>query len=431
MGKLETDNNKSNFLLDGRPFFYLADTIWSAFTNITPEEWEYYLRRRKEQGFTVLQINTLPQWDRCMSDTGLYPFATEDGHKFDFTRWNDRYYENAREMCRIAVEHGFQLALVVLWLNYVPGTWGSRITDVNVMPTGFVETYASRVVKEFDEFQPVYVISGDTDFESPEAVSYYRTALDTVCRLSPGTLKTMHIKRGYDVIPEEFIDKLDFFMFQSGHNRDAQDMAYILPERFREKYPEKPVINSEPCYEQMGYSRQKYGRFRAEDIRKAAWSSILSGACAGVTYGAHGIWNWQKINKPSNPILGEGFDSPFPWEEAIQFPGAWDYGFIRSFLADRNIRKLVPANGLLDNSTPEIRMAQTEDGRFLIYLPYSTMVKIRKELQGCTVKAFDLDTGKQAWTDSSIRNGCTVIEMHPFHSDALLLVEDGAGQELS
>ena len=312
MGKLEIDNNKSNFLLDGRPFFYLADTIWSAFTNITLEEWEYYLRRRREQGFTVLQINTLPQWDRCMSDTGLYPFAMENGYKFDFTRWNDGYYENARKMCRMAVEQGFQLALIVLWLNYVPGTWGSKMTDINVMPEEFVEPYTARVVKEFDEFQPIYVISGDTDFDSPEAVSYYRTALDTVCRLSPETLKTMHIKRGYDVIPEEFIDKLDFYMFQSGHNRDAQDMAYILPERIREKYPEKPVLNSEPCYEQMGYSRQKYGRFHAEDIRKAAWSSILSGACAGVTYGAHGIWNWQKINKPANPILGEGFDSPFP-----------------------------------------------------------------------------------------------------------------------
>lgn len=142
-----------------------------------------------------------------------------------------------------------------------------------------------------------------------------------------------------------------------------------------------------------------------------------------MTYGAHGIWNWQKINKPANPILGEGFDSPFPWEEAIQFPGAWDYGFIRSFLSDRKIRKLIPANGLLDNSTPEIRMARTEDGRFLLYLPYSTTIKIRKELPGCTVKAFDLDSGKMAWTDSSVREGNTVIEMHPFHSDALLLIE--------
>ena len=60
-----------------------------------------------------------------------------------------------------------------------------------------------------------------------------------------------------------------------------------------------------------GSGRKIYGRFQAEDTRKAAWSSILSGACAGVAYGAHGIWNWQKLNKPANPILGEGFDAPF------------------------------------------------------------------------------------------------------------------------
>ena len=66
MAWLQVDKNKTNFTLDGKPFFYLADTIWSAFTNVTDEEWEYYLKRRKEQGFTVLQINTMPKWDRCM-----------------------------------------------------------------------------------------------------------------------------------------------------------------------------------------------------------------------------------------------------------------------------------------------------------------------------------------------------------------------------
>ena len=32
--------NKKHLLKDGKPFFYLADTCWSAFTNITDEEWE-------------------------------------------------------------------------------------------------------------------------------------------------------------------------------------------------------------------------------------------------------------------------------------------------------------------------------------------------------------------------------------------------------
>ena len=66
----------------------------------------------------------------------------------------------------------------------------------------------------------------------------------------------MHIKRGYDVIPEQFLDRIDFYMFQSGHNAKGQEMAYLLPESFRKKYPKKPMINAEPCYEQMGFSRK-------------------------------------------------------------------------------------------------------------------------------------------------------------------------------
>ena len=423
MGRLRVDQHQSNFVLDGKPFFYLGDTIWSAFTNVTMEEWEYYLKRRWEQGFTVLQINTLPQWDRCSADIGWYPFATEDGRTFDFTTWQEAYYENAREMCRMAVGYGFQLALVVLWLNYVPGTWGSRMIASNVMPKALVKEYAGKVVEEFDEFHPIYVISGDTDFDTPEAVSYYRDALDVVCEKSPESLKTMHIKRGYDVIPEEFLEKIDFYMFQSGHNKEGQDMAYLLPDKMRRKYPKKPMINSELCYEQMGFSRKVYGRFQPRDLRKAAWTSILSGACAGVTYGAHGIWNWQKIHKPKNPVLGEGFDAPFPWQEALQFPGAWDFGMIRGLLADMRIRELVPVNEILVNETEEIRAAVTEDGRYLIYVPYSTRIVLDKELAGYTARAVDLENRRNALVECRAQNGRTVFGMHPFMGDALVIVE--------
>ena len=426
MGKLTINKQQDGFELDGRRFFYLGDTVWSAFTGISPDEWDFYLKKRRQQGFNVLQINTLPQWDRCLSDTGLYPFATDDGHTFDFTNWNEAYYENARNMCRMAVSYGFQLALVVLWLNYVPDTWGSRIIGKNIMPKAFVSEYAKRVAAEFDEFHPIYVISGDTDFDSPEAVSYYETALSAICSASPDSLKTMHIRRGYDVIPESFLDRLDFYMFQSGHNRDAQDMAYLLPEQMLAKYPKKPLINAEPCYEQMGYSRHAYGRFQAEDIRKAAWTSLLSGACAGVTYGAHGIWNWNKLHKPHNPVLGEGFDAPFLWQDAIQFPGAWDYGFIRHFLQSENLLPLIPANSLLANETADIRMAQAPGGRYVIYLPRSTKVQIHTKLQGYTARALSLDQKRYAVLDCDIRNEQTEIEMHPFANDAVLILQKEA-----
>lgn len=422
MNRLKISDNKTNFTLDGKPFFYLADTVWSAFTNATIEEWEYYLQRRKEQGYTVLQINTLPQWDRCMSDIGLFPFYTEDEQRFDFTRWNEAFYVRARKMCQMAVDQGFTLALVVLWLNYVPGTWGSRMTDMNVMPKDFVSTYVEKVVAEFDVFNPIYVVSGDTDFDTPEAVEYYELALDTLCTKSPETIKTMHIKRGYDFIPEQFLDRIDFYMYQSGHNADGQEMAYALPESIRKKYPKKPIVNAEPCYEQMGYSRQKYGRFQPYDIRKAAWSGILSGACAGVTYGAHGVWNWKKAGKRKNPILGEGFDEAFVMQEALMFPGAWDYGFIREFLEVHNITELIPAQEEIEEKSPEIRMAKTLDGRYLIYLPYATSLELTIKLSGYQGKAIDLVERRSSRIDLREKNGRTVIEMPACKGDTLLLL---------
>ena len=40
---------------------------------------------------------------------------------------------------------------------------------------------------------------------------------------------------------------------------------------------------------------------------------------------------------PSNPAIGEGFEEAKPWEEALNFTGAWDYAYIVTFLKDRNI----------------------------------------------------------------------------------------------
>ena len=71
---------ENNILMkNGKPFFYLADTCWSAFTNIKDNDWDYYLDYRKSQGFNTLQINILPQWDASATDLCYEPFEVIDG----------------------------------------------------------------------------------------------------------------------------------------------------------------------------------------------------------------------------------------------------------------------------------------------------------------------------------------------------------------
>lgn len=413
---LQISKNKKSLLKDGTPFFYLADTCWSAFTNITDEEWDYYLYKRKVQGFNTIQINILPQWDASATDLDYKPFVDQDPH-----RLNDAYFAHAKEMCLKAKQEGFQLALVVLWCNYVPGTWASRMLPGGVLPFDCLENYVRKVHEVFTDLEPLYVISGDTDFPEEETTRYYVHVARILKTLAPNCLFTTHIKGRYSDIPEELYQLLDLCFYQSGHNAKDLTMPYSLSEQMQEKYPGKPLINSEPCYEEMGYSGNMYGRWTRYDVRRAAYVSVLSGACAGVTYGAAGIYSWHKVKKGFAVLLGEGFDTPKSWEEAMSFPGAWDYGYLKMLIDELHADDLSPRQDLLVNPTTDIRAAQSGSDLLLIYVPCNTKVRLNGDLTGWEIKAIDLANRFVAYVDFTVKEGKTIVDMHPFGQDALIV----------
>ena len=424
MGNVRINAEKTGFELGGKPFFYLADTCWSAFTNITLEDWEFYLTRREQQGFNYFQVNTTPQWDRQLPDLGIYPYASEDGIKQDFTRPQHEFWDRARTMCEMAAKHGIRPALILVWANLVPGTWIERIGKaVQSIPFELIDAHVKTVVEELGEFDPIYIVSGDTDFAGdPETVRYYAEALRAIQAYAPDALKTFHLAGLEKGLPEELVDGADFFMFQSGHvAREDQTTIYELPMAFAEKYSKRPIVNSEPCYEQMG-QRRKYGRYGRREVRFAAWTSILSGACAGITYGAQGIWNWRSTSS-TGAYPGNIFGLPFLWQDALQFPGAWDYGFIPHLLNLLDMRVLEEDNAELAMDTQEVRLAKTLDGRYLAYLPMSNELSIKGDLTGYAARALDLENHFVASLPLVVVDGVTTVGQHPFGADALVVVE--------
>ncbi|HFL2520279.1 TPA: DUF4038 domain-containing protein [Clostridioides difficile] len=422
MSRLKVASDNRTFTLDKEHFFYLADTCWSAFTNIDFNDWKFYLEKRKQQGFNTLQINILPQWDRSAKHNELLPFDIKDDGAFDYSTLNKLYFENARDMCLLAKEYGFQLALVVLWSNYVPGTWASAIMDKNVIPISFLPTYFDIVNKTFNDMNPIYLISGDTDFEKEESIGYYDKALEFFNKVSPNTLKTLHIRGRLEEIPEILVSKIDFYMYQSGHNSSFTNMPYYLAEVFYSKYPCKPILNSEPCYEQMGYSRKVYGRFNDYDIRKAGWQSVLSGGCAGLTYGAHGIWSWHTNDSTFFMGIGEAFDSPLLWQSALQLPGAFDYGMIKYLLEQNNLKNIIPKNNLVVNDTDEIRYATNDDkSSVVLYIPINTNVKISENLSEYKFHLFDLETKNILIPLIEFKKDSTLFKMHSCNKDIVII----------
>lgn len=374
---LTVKNNQ--FLSDGKPFFWLADTCWSAFTNISESDWHYYLDQRQRQGFNVVQINVLRQWDASGSNLDIDPFPivkTDQGYSYDYSVINSEYFDRAERMLQDVVNHGMTPALVLLWSNYVPGTWASKLARNNLFTYNHLADYVTYVTRRFAKFHPVYFISGDTDFPTDETVRYYQRVLTTAQENDHQALYSFHIKGRLQEIPEEFRETTDFFSYQSGHNLAGQATAYTIPQTLLKTGYSKPIVNTEPCYEQISYSRNLYGRYRPENVRQAAWSAVLSGASAGITYGAHGIWSWHTTGASFGIVEGEGFDTPFDWHDALKFPGATDMTLLKAVMQRYFIEGCFPLSEPVTEK-PSIRAAKGRDGHvYVIYVPTNTVLDL-------------------------------------------------------
>ncbi|MCS7146514.1 MAG: DUF4038 domain-containing protein [Nitrososphaerota archaeon] len=419
MGRVSVSVTRDYFLRDGEKFFYLADTCWSAFTNPSLDEWRQYLDYRRMQGFNVLQINVLPQHDRSEPDSYIEPFETLPDGGWNFNRRSGEYFGRAEKFVEMAVERGFTPALVVLWCNYVRGTWGSKITPNRIMPLEYVEEYVAYVAERFGKYDPIFVISGDTDFETEESIKYYKVALDTVKKICPDSLTTMHLAGGLWNIPEEFVKSpnYDFYMYQSGHSVERQQLAYELAQRFRGMPVKRPVVNGEPCYE--GHSHGgKYGRFGRFDVRRAIWQSLLSGAKAGTAYGAHGVWSWHKRGRV---FWGERFSGPpFEWSTALSFPGAFDASFAKWVFERYDLFDIEPANERLLNQTSEIRVSEGGD-KIVVYAPYCWEIRLRLDEVPREWEGIELESRRIFKPAVKTFSDYTAIEMPDFNSDVLFI----------
>lgn len=391
MNRIAIAENGTHFVREGKPYFWLADTVWSAFSSATPDEWELYLDRRREQRFNALQISILPiLHDRSDTEVGPNPFRLNEDGSWDWDAIDEAFFARAARMAEMAVERGFLLCLVVLWGNYAPGNWMSRLSNgSHVMPFDAVGRYAEFVARTFGKFGPVYLISGDTNYETQEAEKHYLEALKAVKRVDPEALVSLHMNGGTHEIPESLESSIDFYAYQSSHELASQSLAYTLAERFKEKRTLRPILNAEPCYEGIGYFKQ-YGRFGAGDVRKAFWWSVLSGASAGFTYGAHGLWSWHR--KGAAFSSEEAFLTPFVWSTALRLPGADDLAFSSWLFEQYGLVGVSSAQRLLVDAVPEVRVAAAGDlDMIVLYAPASRKLTLRVAADEYRWEMFDLE----------------------------------------
>jgi hypothetical protein len=194
------------------------------------------------------------------------------------------------------------------------------------------------------------------------------------------------------------------------------------------KYPPRPYINFTTAYENEPAGPGQ-PRVAADDLRRMAGQSLLATPTAGISYGAHGVWNWDTTTNAPAPDT-----QPLAaWQIDLFLPGAKQLGILAGVFKTIDFGRLRPAPELVVNpsgsqSSGHYASASiTEFGDLaLVYLPEGGDVELhRKPLQLAPKAAWiNARTGERS-TVSMTTDSDTCKFSAPGAGDWFLLIQSG------
>ncbi len=315
---------------DGTPFFWLGETGWLMPENLTRDEAAYYLAQCQQQGYNVVQVQTV-------NAVPAYNIYGEPSHPngYDFSTIDQQgygYWQHMDYLIKTAERRGIYIGMVCIWGNLV------KAGQMTVEEAKLYGTFLANRYKDAPNI--VWIIGGD--IQGYIQTEVWETLARTIRAIDPNHLMTFH-PRGRTCSATWFneADWLDFNMFQSGHRRYGQrngDGDYTIAEDTEEdnwRYVEtafalptqKPILDGEPSYERIpqGLHDVNQPQWTAADCRRYAWWSVLAGSC-GHTYGNNALMQFYKPG-----TLGS-FGCTTPWYEAIHDPGFQQMHYVKDLL---------------------------------------------------------------------------------------------------
>ncbi|RVT86654.1 DUF4038 domain-containing protein [Rhodobacteraceae bacterium CCMM004] len=417
---------------DGRPFFYLADTAWTLFGDLSSEETDDFFADRAAKGFTAIQACVFRDLFEPNSPNvaGDRPFATdEDLHA---VRMNPAWIDHVVQMTRKAAEYGLVMALLPTWGD----KWNAHSNSAGpvVMDAAKGREYCRFLSDALGDCENViWVLGGDSPILEP---SHAETIRDMAAGLRDGASGERLITFYPNGLGSSEIFHsegwLDFNALQTSHYKPNVP-GYLYVERLFNVSPPKPAIDMEPNYEAARMfvfgtrtPHQTFERgdspylpqFSAYDVRKAYYRTVLAGA-AGFTYGHDSIRQILRSGDRHHAWDEGGLPD---WKTALSAPGSSQLALLKDLVTELGHDRLVPAQHLFvpfrqtdawpdrmaigldfagqSNLDPasHIRIAADQLNRWLIaYTPVRNILTLdTSQLAGARLEVtiFDPETGK-------------------------------------
>lgn len=328
---------------DGKSFFWLGDTAWELFHRLTREEADFYLKRRAEQGFTVIQAVALAEFDGL---TQPNPYGQLPLKNNDPTQPNELYFQHVDYIINKAASLGLVTGLLPTWGDKFNKKWG---IGPEIFTPENARMYGEWLGKRYKGKPVVWILGGDRSPETEKHYAIIRAMAEGIRTGNGGTqLMTYHPMGNSNSAAFFHKDNwLSFNMYQSGHSaRNTKN--YVMQRQNYQLFPVKPTLDGEPRYEDHPVDwKPEQDYFNAHDARQAAWWAMLAGGC-GHTYGNHDIWQFFDPNR-NKPVSS----ARTHWRRAIDHDGAWQVGYLRKLYESHPWNQLIPEQSLLKGENPD------------------------------------------------------------------------------
>ena len=369
----QTNNNLHGFIRvakngqhfqysDGKPFFFLGDTVWAVNTlrcglgKQMDGDFFSWLKNRKANGFTSACVQFFRRLNQ--SNEGGYPFPDNTTDNGTFRELNPDFFKYLDKRMDCIWNAGLVVTAHPTWFGKAQG----GMTNISLVDAQLITRY---LLARYGSFNIIYSLSGEyqhsyLDMPNPWTRSDWQKLGSLVKKYNvydhpvsvmpmgpPETKNSLPLKANSGSSAGEFHKEawLDHNWIQTGHRLS---LLYLIPKKIKENrslLPSKPVIQSEGWYE--GFEDTNlFVQCNGSHIRWQAWVSYLCGA-AGYIYGHGDVWGYfSKLGDPNpksetsdeHEMLGRGLNSE----------GALHLGHLRNFFDRIAWWKLKPRQDLVD-----------------------------------------------------------------------------------
>jgi hypothetical protein len=328
---------------DSTPFFWLADTWWMGLCQRLhwPQDIQQLAADRKAKGFNVVQIVAglypdMPAFDPRGANEAGFPWEK------DYARIRPEYFDKADQRLLYLVDQGFVPCIV--------GAWGYHLPWLGVE---HIKQHWRYLIARYGALPVVWCAAGEGTmpfYGSPRAgeeAALQKQGWSEVIRFMRdtdpfGRMITIHPSRSArETVTNPAI--LDFDMHQTGHQSESAigQMARQIGAAYEAK-PTMPVIAGESSYDGLDLREFGGGVLSSDASRQMFWVGLMHNGVAGGTYGANGIWQVNRRDKPYGPSPHGRSWGSISWDEAMNRAGSTQVGLAKQFFSRYPWQNLEP-----------------------------------------------------------------------------------------